>query len=92
MQGAWPAARTGHTATVVGSRVYVSGGMTQGSVLRDLWTLDSQASTWREHADSGQIAPRLNHTCTRLENTLCLLGGASFEEIVSLGEATIVTL
>ena len=74
-----PVARYGHTATLVGSRMFVFGGRGANGVnLRDLWYLDLQ--TWRWVPVSATTAgpmPRFYHAATAVGRKLVLHGGWS---------------
>merc|ERR1719399_502298 len=80
-----PSARGGHSATLVGARIFtigghrivVFGGLGPDGPLRDLHALDTQSHTWYQGPTSGGAPPaRHSHTSNLHDTRLLVFGGA----------------
>ena len=49
VNGPRPVSRCGHAVTMVGSRLFVFGGHTDGGFVNDMWALDLNSSTIPHH-------------------------------------------
>lgn len=75
-KGTAPSPRYGHSATLVGPRVILFGGVGQGAFLRDLHALDTTTSTWYQGPCSGGApAARYGHTACLHKTKLLVFGG-----------------
>jgi len=72
-----PPERYGHTATRVGSKVFVFGGRDPKSTVtfNDLYCLDLDTMVWTKVEEKGNPSPRYDHTCTYVNNRLFIIGG-----------------
>ncbi|CAM6124138.1 unnamed protein product [Calypogeia fissa] len=67
--GDLPQARSGHSATVVGKKVYVFGGQGEDSALNDVHVLDTENGSWTTPIVLGfPPAPRSTHSAVLLED------------------------
>lgn len=93
--GATPAPRYGHASAVLGTCVYIFGGMTQRNhLLDDLHELDIATNTWRRVEYNGAVAPPPSHLAAMeaitVSNTPCLVltvGAAGNGEEREAGDA-----
>ncbi|KAK6123931.1 hypothetical protein DH2020_042328 [Rehmannia glutinosa] len=70
-----------HTAVVVGSKIYVFGGIYNDSILSSLYVLDTETSEWSEIKSHGdQPGPRHSHSMDTKESKLYLFGGYNGEK------------
>ncbi|MDP2435288.1 MAG: kelch repeat-containing protein [archaeon] len=77
-----PSPRRGHTATVVGAKIYYFGGVTTESlVLDELWSFDTETHAWaREAALCGQPpSPRTYHAAVTAGKHIYVYGGTDGE-------------
>jgi host cell factor len=80
VEGMGPSARGGHSATLVGARIFVFGGHrygeTGGTYHNDTYVLDVDANQWSDVRCKGTPpSPRYNHPGTLVANRLVLFGG-----------------
>jgi len=61
-QGAKPEGREGHSATLVGNKLYVFGGSSLGKLLEDVFVLDLDTLTWEAKNLAGEAEPRAYHS------------------------------
>lgn len=82
--GTAPAARAGHTMTVVGQKLYVYGGRYQRAVLGDLYELDTRSMAWSKLRTSGDIPRvRAGHSMSYVFGHLVLWGGSDWNDFFS---------
>ena len=78
INGAPPAPRVGHTAIVIGTKLYVIGGAAFGRVLGDLHVLDTTSMSWIEPPTAGILpGPLYGHTAVAVGRCIFVFGGAS---------------
>lgn len=73
-----PSARYGHTASLVGQRIYVFGGRGEdGAVFKDLYFLDTSSWCWVRVSTTSPAAPRarFNHAAALVGNKIVISGG-----------------
>lgn len=81
MSGAGPAARGGHSVTLVGNLLVVFGGHyyageNKFKYLSDVWAVDVDTMTWHNpRCAGGGPDARYGHTCTVVDYTLYVFGG-----------------
>jgi hypothetical protein len=79
----FPAGRSGHSATTIGSEIYVFGGMdpVSGTCFNDVVVLSTQNWEWRRLAlaETGSPPPRNAHVACAFRNDTCIVvhGGSS---------------
>ncbi|KAL3627489.1 hypothetical protein CASFOL_028852 [Castilleja foliolosa] len=70
-----------HTSVVVGSKIYVFGGICNDSILSSLYVLDTNTSEWSEIVSRGdQPSPRHSHSMDINESKLYIYGGYNGEK------------
>ncbi|KAL6567498.1 hypothetical protein OROGR_001166 [Orobanche gracilis] len=70
-----------HTAVVIGSKIYVFGGIYNDSILSSLYLLDTNTSEWSEIESHGdQPDPRHSHSMDTNESKLYMFGGYNGEK------------
>ncbi|KAI3456455.1 hypothetical protein Pfo_013118 [Paulownia fortunei] len=70
-----------HTAVVVGSKIYVFGGIHNDSILSTLYVLDTDNSEWSEIESHGdQPGPRHSHSMDTKGSKLYMFGGYNGEK------------
>ncbi|GFP91985.1 tRNA wybutosine-synthesizing protein 2/3/4, partial [Phtheirospermum japonicum] len=70
-----------HTSVVVGSQIYVFGGIYNDSVLSSLYVLDTDTSEWSEIESCGdQPGPRHSHSMDTNKSKLYIYGGYNGEK------------
>ena len=82
-----PAARLGHTAVMVGARIFYMGGFVGSEVLNDLFYIDTATMTVVTRpalAGSARPPPRASHASAAVGNKLYVFGG--FDGEVSLSD------
>ena len=80
INGAPPAPRVGHTAIVIGTKLYVIGGAAFGRVLGDLHVLDTTSMSWIEPPTAGIRRRKTRCTVIRavaVGRCIFVFGGAS---------------
>ncbi|KAF6261075.1 hypothetical protein COO60DRAFT_821770 [Scenedesmus sp. NREL 46B-D3] len=70
------AGAAGHSATVVGSKVYVFGGRKGSKFFNDLLVYDSCSGQWASGPEC-PVRPRANHTATLVGSKLWIIGTPS---------------
>jgi len=79
--GTAPSPRQGHVLAVVGSRLFVHGGMAGQEILDDLHTLDLDTWSWSRPVVSGAPPPPLAaHGCAVVGRKLYMFGGLTVGE------------
>jgi len=76
--GPTPAGRWGHSADVLGNRMLVFGGSSQGGVsLNDIWSLDFSTNTWQQlQTVINAPSPRFAHVSGIIGSHLYIYGGS----------------
>lgn len=76
VSGTPPTAREGHTATAVGTRIFVFGGFTEQGYSSDLFVLNTDDMAWERPPVAG-VPPsgREGHTATLFRDRLIIFGG-----------------
>eukprot|EP00966_Prymnesium_polylepis_P262959 6074000-Prymnesium_polylepis.1 len=71
--------RKGHSAAVIGRRMYVFGGLdSSGRLLDELWAFDFTNNTWaRERCSGASPGARQQHTATALDGRMYVFGGSA---------------
>mmetsp|Transcript_8306 Transcript_8306/g.16388 ORF Transcript_8306/g.16388 Transcript_8306/m.16388 type:complete len:382 (+) Transcript_8306:23-1168(+) len=76
-----PRGRLGHTATLVGSRMFIFGGWDTHDFFNDMHVLDLGLMAWTQPATSGPSpCPRMGHAACLVGNNLVIQGGFSYNE------------
>eukprot|EP01018_Ginkgo_biloba_P010179 Gb_31051 [translate_table: standard] len=81
VHGEGPAAREGHSAALIGHRLFVFGGCgktedAEEIYYNDLYILDTTNLTWTRAVTSGRSpSPRDSHTCSSWNNKIVVVGG-----------------
>ncbi|KAJ3359308.1 hypothetical protein HDU91_004962 [Kappamyces sp. JEL0680] len=76
LQSVQPRARLGHSLTMVGSSMYLFGGLAHDTALDDLWVFDTNTHKWSLVEVAGlKPTARCAHTCSRLGSKLVVVGG-----------------
>ena len=78
-----PTPRYGHSASVVGDKMYVFGGERSGTVFKDLFAYDFATATWEYVQASNSPSPRYDHAAAVSGSTLIVSGGRSNDKILS---------
>ena len=75
--GSSPKGLRGHTANLIGSKIYLFGGYDGRGRSNDLYILDTESMTWAHPLETeGSPAGRQRHTaCTVSNNILYIFGG-----------------
>ncbi|WIA33507.1 hypothetical protein OEZ86_006633 [Tetradesmus obliquus] len=74
--------RAGHSATVVGSKVYVFGGRKGSKFYNDLLVFDTATSQW-SLGPRCPCKPRANHTATLIGSKIWIIGGMNDNDVYS---------
>lgn len=78
--GTPPAPRTGHSACVIASRMFVFGGGDARRSMNDLHLLDLVSMAWSRPSDTGAVpVPRAGHSATAVGDYMLVFGGATPE-------------
>lgn len=76
--GTPPPPRSGHSASLVGERMFVFGGGDARRALNDLHVLDLAAMAWSRPSDTGVLPPpRGGHAAAAVGTLIAVFGGAS---------------
>jgi hypothetical protein len=75
-----PAPRSGHSASLIGRKIYIFGGLSQGTFLNDIHTFDTDTYEWSlvvpDPSSGPAPSPRLQHTATVVNDTeIWIYGG-----------------
>ncbi|KAL6200966.1 hypothetical protein ACLB2K_024681 [Fragaria x ananassa] len=83
--GSGPSSRLGHTACLVGDRVFVIGGRADPEkILSDVWVLDIQKNEWTLVECSGDVfPPRHRHAAAVVGSKLYVFGGLNNDAVTS---------
>ncbi|KAI7757017.1 hypothetical protein M8C21_004039, partial [Ambrosia artemisiifolia] len=74
-----------HASAVIGSNLYIFGGIHNGSISSRMFRLDTQNLTWEEVVVQGQIpSPRHSHTLVAHGSQLFMFGG--YDGVKALGD------
>mmetsp|Transcript_12924 Transcript_12924/g.21141 ORF Transcript_12924/g.21141 Transcript_12924/m.21141 type:complete len:513 (+) Transcript_12924:47-1585(+) len=75
--GSAPAERSGHSASLIGDKLYVFGGDSGGVYRNDLWILDLETWHWKkpEGINGTFPPPRSGHTASVIDRKLYIIGG-----------------
>lgn len=73
--GERPVGREGHSATLVGNKIYVYGGSTLTELLDDVFVLDLQKGEWSPAGVAGNTDPRAYHSAALFDSGLILIFG-----------------
>lgn len=75
-KGQAPSPRNGHTADLLGSRVFLFAGGDKADLLNDLHVFDVRTSAWQQPPTAGMPpSPRSRHTCVAVDHRLFIWGG-----------------
>ncbi|KAH8115886.1 hypothetical protein DFH11DRAFT_1506659 [Phellopilus nigrolimitatus] len=82
--GSSPSGRCGHSASVIGTMLYIFGGHARGVVRDDLWALDLGKKdgklSWERISIARRGAPkRTGHACIAYKNQIIIFGGTDLE-------------
>jgi N-acetylneuraminic acid mutarotase len=76
-----PSGRLNHTATLVGTKMYVFGGWNGESYFNDLHILDLTNMGWTQPETTGYLpVPRMGHTAVLIGTNILVQGGFYFDE------------
>ena len=80
-----PVSRALHSASSVGHKLVVFGGVSGGVLLGDLWTLNTETEQWEELSAFGSLSPspRHSHRATSIGSIVSMFGG-----VVASGQPT----
>lgn len=74
--GSAPSARIGHTLTLVGQRLFLLGGATDGNTHKDVRVFDLELNEWHvPHVTGSPPNALVAHSCVLVGNELFVLGG-----------------
>ncbi|KAJ7987294.1 hypothetical protein DPEC_G00337240 [Dallia pectoralis] len=80
-QGRHPPARHGHVVVLVGSKLYVHGGMSGQKFHSDMYSLDTDCMKWEKIKTKGDIPPGVAaHSAVALGNNIYIFGGLTSEK------------
>ncbi|KAM6986976.1 rab9 effector protein with kelch motifs isoform 1-T1 [Aplochiton taeniatus] len=83
-QGKAPPARHGHVIVVVGSKVYIHGGMAGDRFYSDLYSLEISSMKWEKVQAKGDVPPGVaGHSAVTLGKSIYVFGGMSSEGAVN---------
>jgi N-acetylneuraminic acid mutarotase len=69
--------RAGHTATLVGKKIYVFGGRNGNVFHNDVWVFDTETERWQLLQMHAAVSPRAYHTATLVgDEELWIIGGS----------------
>ncbi|CAK9224132.1 unnamed protein product [Sphagnum troendelagicum] len=69
--------RAGHTATLVGTRIFVVGGRNGNVFFNDVWVFDTKTENWQQVQKETPLSPRAYHTTTLVRDSeLWVIGGS----------------
>eukprot|EP00249_Psilotum_nudum_P018454 c26812_g1_i3 orf=277-2679(-) len=69
--------RAGHTATLVGKKMFILGGRNGNEFLNDLWAFDTETEQWKLLQQKVPFSPRAYHTATLVgDHMLWVIGGS----------------
>jgi hypothetical protein len=78
VSGRPPAARAGHTATLIGHKMFVLGGGDHRRVFRDVHVLELNSMVWSKPSVTGELPHACAaHTATAIGALVIVFGGAS---------------
>nr|KAG5694897.1 hypothetical protein BaRGS_029514 [Batillaria attramentaria] len=92
MTGDVPEARSYHTMTSIGSKLYVFGGCVTSGRLSDLHSFDTDTGVWRKLPTSDVILGRGGAGFTAVGNKLYVIGGFAGKEMGDMHEFDTETL
>lgn len=76
--GTPPSPRSGHSASLIGSKLFVFGGGDRKRSYNDLHILDLDSMSWTRPSDTGEVPlPRAGHSATSVGHLLLVFGGGS---------------
>lgn len=96
--GARPSPRSGHSATMVGRKIYVLGGTDGNAMFADLFALDTVTWTWEQvtaRAADPKLVPsaRLAHSAVRMPGKLLFVfGGVDAAKAVTFDDLYVLEL
>ena len=74
--------RAGHSATLVGSRLFVIGGRSTTACYNDVWIFDCDSEAWEELTDAAPFSPRSYHSATLVNGRdIWVVGGSDSSEM-----------
>ena len=69
--------RAGHTATLVGKKIYVFGGRNGNVFHNDVWVFNMETERWQLLQMHAAVSPRAYHTATLVgDEELWIIGGS----------------
>lgn len=76
--GSLPHSRCCHSATVVGTNIWIFGGRGEKKLFNDLHVLSTETKTWKRHPSTkSSPEPRAGHSATLVGHTLYIFGGST---------------
>lgn len=83
--------RAGHTATLVGKKIYVFGGRNGNIFYNDVWVFDTETEQWQLLQAHASISPRAYHTATLVGDCeLWIIGGS--DKVIMYGDVHIFNI
>ena len=69
--------RAGHTATLVGKKIFVIGGRNANVFYNDVWVFDTEKEQWQQVQAHASLSARAYHTTTLVRDSeLWVIGGS----------------
>lgn len=76
-----PLGRLNHSASLIGTKMFVFGGWNKDSFFNDLFVLDLAAMAWTQPDTSGPSpTPRMGHVATVIGNNILIQGGFFYDK------------
>ena len=76
-----PLGRLNHSASLIGTRMFIFGGWNKDAFFNDLFVLDLAAMAWTQPETSGPAPlPRMGHVATVIGSNILIQGGFSYDK------------
>lgn len=82
--------RAGHSATLVGKKIYVFGGRNGNIFHNDVWGFDMETEQWQLLQAHASISARAYHTATLIGDELWIIGGS--DRLTMYGEVHVFNI